>query len=106
MSYDLNAEGRDPVGTITAIFTDSDWNPLSGDVMVVMDATGGLGPPPPQDVNALTCIGNGAAPAVVGGGGSGPGVVGVTRFGPHPNGLPHPPIGTGKNAGVYGTALN
>ena len=43
---------------------------------------------------------------MVGGGGSGPGVVGVTRFGPHPNGLPHPPIGTGKNAGVYGTALN
>ena len=104
MSYDLNAEDGNPVGKATAIFTDSDWNLLSGDVMVFMDTTGGgLGPPPTLDVTALTCTANGAAPAVVGGSGRGPGVVGVTAFSGSP---PNPPIGTGKNAGVYGAALN
>jgi hypothetical protein len=107
MSYEMNAEGTNGVASITTIVTDDSWQLLSGPVMVVMDATGGLGPPPPLDVTALQCIGFGAAPAVVGNGGNGPGVVGVTAFSPPPPGQPSPATtGTGKNAGVYGTAMN
>jgi hypothetical protein len=108
MAYEMNAEGVNGVASITIISTDPGWNVLSGSLMVLMDATGGLGPLPPVAVSALQCNGFGNAPAVMGNGNNAAGVVGVTAFTPPPPSLPplSPPPGTGTNAGVFGTALN
>jgi hypothetical protein len=111
MAYEMNAEGVNGVANLTIISTDAGWTVVSGQLMVLMDATGGpapLGTPPPTDVTALQCNGFGKMPAMVGNGQSAPGVVGVTAFTPPaPGVIPlTPPIGFDTNAGVFGVASN
>ncbi len=112
MAYEMNAEGVNGVASLTIISIDAGWNLLSGQLMVLMDATGGPaalgGTPPPTDVTALQCNGFGKLPAIVGDGESGPGVLGVTAFSPPaPGGTPTtPPLGFNTSAGVLGVALN